>query len=230
MKKTVIITGAAGNLGRSVTSKFLDEGFRVQATLGPDDRPDFMQHEFLHTQRLDLLEEEAVSEYVNEWNTAEGQIAGAVMLVGGFAMGDIHGTDLAALEHMYKLNFETAYNLSRPLIRKLQEQGRGGRLVFTGSRPAFTPEEGKGLLAYSLSKSLLFSLADLLNASFAKEGITSAVIVPGTMDTRTNRESMPDADFKKWVSTDKVADAIHYLFTDSGLMLREPVLMVYNQS
>jgi len=42
----------------------------------------------------------------------------------------------------------------------------------------------------------------------ADAGMTANVILPGTMDTPTNRKSMPDADFSKWAKTDDVAELV----------------------
>jgi NAD(P)-dependent dehydrogenase (short-subunit alcohol dehydrogenase family) len=42
----------------------------------------------------------------------------------------------------------------------------------------------------------------------ADAGLTANVILPGTMDTPTNRKSMPDADFSKWAKTDEEADLV----------------------
>jgi hypothetical protein len=56
------------------------------------------------------------------------------------------------------------------------------------------------------------------------------VVVPSTIDTALNRESMPDADFSKWVPAESIADVIAFALTDSGAVLRESVLKVYNRA
>jgi hypothetical protein len=66
------------------------------------------------------------------------------------------------------LNFDTAYFLARPLFQHMMQNGYG-RLVFIGSRPALQPGDGKSKLAYSLSKSLLFTLSDMLNAEAKRQ-------------------------------------------------------------
>lgn len=145
-------------------------------------------------------------------------------------MGSIQETDGASLTKLYQLNFETAYFLARPLLNILANQENGGQIVFVGSRPALQPQEGKDMVAYSLSKSLVFHLAELINATYKGQNIKASVIVPGTMDTPRNRASMPDADYSQWVPPAQVANTIHFLFSESGRMLNEPILKIYNQS
>ena len=40
MKKNIIITGAAGNLGQAAVTKFLSEGYRVIAMVSPGKKQD----------------------------------------------------------------------------------------------------------------------------------------------------------------------------------------------
>ena len=53
----------------------------------------------------------------------------------------------------------------------------------------------------------------------AEAGLTANVILPGTMDTPTNRKAMPDADFSKWVKTGDVADLVLSLASDQARKL-----------
>jgi NAD(P)-dependent dehydrogenase (short-subunit alcohol dehydrogenase family) len=85
-------------------------------------------------------------------------------------------------------------------------------------------------MAYALSKSLIFRLAELINADSRQSHVHATVIVPSTIDTAANRQSMPDAEFNKWVPAASIADTIAYLLTDSGSMLREGVIKVYNEA
>ena len=39
MSKSILITGAGGNLGRAVSQQLLMKGYHIEATLGPHDDP-----------------------------------------------------------------------------------------------------------------------------------------------------------------------------------------------
>ena len=53
------------------------------------------------------------------------------------------------------------------------------------------------------------------------------MILPGTMDTPTNRKFMPNADFSKWVRPASVASLIAWLVSDAGKDVNGAVIPVY---
>jgi NAD(P)-dependent dehydrogenase (short-subunit alcohol dehydrogenase family) len=209
MLKKVIITGAAGNLGSATVDKFLREGYHVLATVEPGTRHHFIPGiPNLEVHQLDVTDENASREFVQRAFDEHKSIGAAVLLVGGFSMGTIAETSLSDLQRMFRLNFESCYNLVRPAFLRMQWQENGGRLVLVGARPALDPAAGKGMVAYALSKSLVFSLADLLNAAGEGKNVYTSVIVPSIIDTPANRASMPKADFSAWVRPEELADKI----------------------
>lgn len=226
--KTIILTGASGNMGQAVARKFLKEGFRVTGTVIPNDpaRIDIDDPAF-STTTANLLDEEAAAAMVREISTRNGSIDVAVLTVGGFAMGDIAATSSADILKQYKLNFETAYHVARPVFTQMLKQGQG-RIFLVGSRPGLDMQHGKGMTAYGLAKSLVFRLAELMNEEAKGTNVVTCVVVPSTIDTPLNRASMPGADFSKWVRPEAIAEAIYFYCTDAGAALREPVLKLYN--
>jgi NAD(P)-dependent dehydrogenase (short-subunit alcohol dehydrogenase family) len=186
-------------------------------------------HDNFELRNVDLADEKATEAFIEELISLQGKIDGALFLAGGFAMGDITTTDGEALRRMISLNFETAYFMARPLFRHMLQNGYG-RLVFIGARPALKPEQGKGALAYSLSKSLLFQLAELLNAGAKGKNVVASVVAPSTIDTAINRQSMPDADFAGWVKPEQIAGILELICSEKGDAIREPVYKLYNNS
>jgi NAD(P)-dependent dehydrogenase (short-subunit alcohol dehydrogenase family) len=230
MSKTIIITGANGNLGVATVKKFLDEGYKVIAVSLSGEHLGFAaSHDNFELREVDLSDEKKTETFMEELISLEGKIDGALFLAGGFAMGDINATNGEALRKMISLNFETAYFMARPLFRHMLQNGYG-RLIFIGARPALKPEQGKGVLAYSLSKSLLFQLAELLNAEAKGKNVVSSVVVPSTIDTPINRHSMPDADFAGWVRPEEIADILELICSEKGDVIREPIYKLYNNS
>jgi NAD(P)-dependent dehydrogenase (short-subunit alcohol dehydrogenase family) len=55
------------------------------------------------------------------------------------------------------------------------------------------------------------------------------VVLPGTMDTPSNRKSMPDADFSKWVPPSQVAQLLVHLASDQSSQISGAVIPVYGQ-
>lgn len=229
MKKNILITGAAGNLGQASVEKFLREGHRVIAAVSPGRKLDGMNGDII-TVEADLTQEKAVEEVVRKIVAAYQSIDAALLLAGGYDGGDIFKTDGSSLRKMYSLNFETAYNAARPVFTQMMKQALGGRIIFVGARPALKPEDGKKSLAYALSKSLVFKLADYLNAEGASKNVTCTVIVPSTIDTVANRQAMPNADFSSWVTPDVIADVMAFLISEKAGSLRETVVKVYGNA
>ncbi len=225
--KNVIVTGAAGNLGQAVVKKFLHEGYKVVGTVHRE-TPVTEKNAHYEQIVIDLSDEVKVNDFINSIIKKLDSIDAAVLTVGGFAMGTLETTSSADLTKQYKLNFETAYHIARPVFLKMMEQG-SGRIFFIGSRPGLEVKSGKSMVAYSLAKSLLFRLAELMNEEAGKSDVVVSVVVPSTIDTSDNRQSMPKADFSKWVTPEEIAGVIHFYCSGEGQALREPVLKIYGR-
>jgi NAD(P)-dependent dehydrogenase (short-subunit alcohol dehydrogenase family) len=230
MPNNVIITGANGALGTAVVKKFLEESYNVIAVDGAMNHLGFAQgSNHFDFRPMDLANESLVKEQVDKCVEKYSSIQAALLLAGGFAMGKISDTDMSSIHKMITLNFETAFNIVRPVFANMMKNGYG-RIVLVGARPALKPEAGKGMLAYALSKSLLFRLAELLNAEATGTNVVTTVIVPSTIDTAANRDSMPNADPNKWVKSEEIAELLSFICSEKGNPLRETVLKVYNNA
>lgn len=230
MTKTVIITGANGNLGKAVTHYFLSKNYKVIATIRKEAYlQEFPENKNLHVEIVDLASEEESGNFVHKIIEQHKNIDGALLLAGGFAAGNIAATKSADIKQQILLNFDTAYHIARPLFQHMMERNNG-KIVFIGSKPALQSQAGKNLIAYGLSKSLLFKLAEYLNAEAKGKNVTASVVAPGTLDTEINRKSMPDANPNKWVKPEALAEILEFIISDKGDALREMVLKVYNNS
>ncbi|MGB3073813.1 MAG: SDR family NAD(P)-dependent oxidoreductase [Chitinophagales bacterium] len=225
--RTVIITGANGNLGMAVVEKFLQSGHKVIGTARQQSMLDaFPKNENLEVRIVDLANENDTSAFVASIISKYKKVDAALMLAGGFASGDIAKANDEELLKMYNLNFMTAYHIARPLFAHMKENAFG-RLIFVGARPALDAAAGKSNMAYALSKSLVIKLAELLNTDAKGTNVTATVFVPSTIDTPPNRKSMPHANFDDWVKAEQIADLMEMACSETGNPLRETVLKVY---
>ncbi|MBD0294416.1 MAG: SDR family NAD(P)-dependent oxidoreductase [Flavisolibacter sp.] len=228
--KTVIITGANGNLGSAVTQNFLNKGYTVIATvINEEARKEFSPNEKLFVEVVNLSNEAEAELFLQNAFDTYQKIDAALLLVGGFAMGSVATTKTEDIKKQITLNFETAYNVARPLYAHMLENN-SGRLFFIGARPSLQPADGKNLVAYSLSKSLLFKLAEYLNEEAKGKNVTATVVVPSTLDTALNRKNMPDANPDNWVKPEALAEILEFAVSEKGAPLREAVLKVYNNA
>lgn len=226
----ILLTGANGNLGQSVVERFLRDKHKVIAVTGQAGLADLPVDPGLETMTADLMDEVAAADLVNKVIRSNADLSAAVLLVGGFAMGKIAETGKKDLEKMISLNFFTAYNIVRPLLPYFLEKPGGGQFILIGSRPGLDAAAGKDFFAYSLSKAMVFKLAEFINAEGKNREVTATVIVPSTIDTVTNREAMPGEDFSKWVPPSAIADAVAFILSPPGRMMRDGVMKIYNRS
>lgn len=214
MERNLIITGAAGNLGKAVVEKFKREGYKVIATVLPDTGETVEEADDVY--EVDVTDEHAVKDFANDYIMQYGEVDAVCLLVGGFAMGDIEHTGLEDLNKMIKLNFYSAFTMVKSFL-PLMKKADFGDFLFVGARPALQPEDAKNVVAYALSKRLVVELANYVAEDVKSTKIRAHVFVPSTIDTPANRESMPDADFTKWVGTAEIAEAMHYAVNNPSL-------------
>jgi NAD(P)-dependent dehydrogenase (short-subunit alcohol dehydrogenase family) len=226
MNKKVLITGAGGSLGQACVEHFAALGYDIIATVSPGKKLDYHVTTNVEAHAIDLGNEDAVTNF-GETVLAKNKVAAALLLAGGFAPGSLEDTDGASLKKMMAINFDTAFFLARALVKTMLQQDTGGKIVFVASKPALEPVYGKGAVAYTLSKSLLIPLAEMINAEGMKKNVKAMIVAPATIDTPANRQAMPGADTTKWVKPVQLAEAMAYLISEKSDPLQDVVLKVY---
>jgi NAD(P)-dependent dehydrogenase (short-subunit alcohol dehydrogenase family) len=230
MSKTVLITGANGNLGTAAVKKFLEVGYQVIGVDHSGSHLGFAEsNQGFELQSIDLTDESAVGLFVKNIIAKYNTIDAALLLAGGFASGNLLTTGGDDLKKMYTLNFETVYFIAQPLFQHMLLKGFG-RLVFIGARPALKAEQGKTAVAYALSKSLLFKLSEIMNAEAKGKNVVSSVVTISTLDTEQNRMSMPHGNPDNWVKVEQASEIMEFICSDKSLPLRESIFKVYNNA
>jgi NAD(P)-dependent dehydrogenase (short-subunit alcohol dehydrogenase family) len=229
--KVVLVTGGAGNLGRAVTTAFLEAGARVAVPFYKTDSPSALEDvsrehgSRLHSFALDLTTERGAEQAVRtvvEWG---GGLDSVVHLIGGFSGGaTLAETPLELWTRMVDLNMTSAYLVARFAIPRLLDRG-GGTLVFVSARAVFEIRSGRA--AYAATKAGLITLAQSIGEEYGPRNIRSNVIVPDTIDTEDNRRAQPDADRSKWISPDSIARVILFLASPASKVVNGAALPVY---
>lgn len=209
--KFVLITGANGGLGTSITQSFLATGATVMGVSSKISPAEFPQPNFAPLS-TDLTHPSAAKDVVEYFVARNGRLDILIHVLGGFAGGkSIAETDDATWEQMRDLNLSSAFYVLRAAIPHLRKCG-AGRIVAIGSLAATEPHAGLG--AYVTFKSALVSLVKTVALENRDAGVTANVILPDTMDTPGNRKAMPNADPSKWVATQNVAELVLWLAAD----------------
>jgi NAD(P)-dependent dehydrogenase (short-subunit alcohol dehydrogenase family) len=229
MKKVAIITGAAGNLGKAVVKAFIDNGYQVTGIVSSRTSPEFVNSSGIEMFQADLSDESSIREILQRIFDKYYNINAAILTAGGYAGGDIRTTGKNGLDKMYRLNFETNYFTAREVFQKMETQQGGGKIVFIGSKPALNPGEGKNSIAYTLTKSMLFGLSDIINEEGKNKSVYSTIVIPEIIDTPENRLAMPGSDFSQWTSPELIAGKI-FSFVNDSHSIPPPVLKLFGNS
>ena len=208
--KVVMITGAMGGLGQTVTSVFSRAGAKlvVVSRQVPKELPEGMLGF-----SADVTDEADVKRLVTEVMQKTTRIDCLVNLVGGFALGRVTETETSVWSRMLSLNLMAAFLLSRELVPPMVEQG-SGRIIHMAARAAVEPFPGAG--AYIVSKSGLLALIKVHALELAGSGVTVNGVLPSTIDTPANRQSMPNADFSQWAKPESIAEVLLFLASDEA--------------
>jgi len=223
-KRTAIVTGANGGLGRIVTQAFLDAGMKVAGLARSVSSNDRARPDFLGLS-ADLQDSASAGAAVRAVLQRFGRIDVLAHLVGGFDGGKtVIETDDSVLDRMLNLNLRPAFNVFRNVVPHMRRE-RFGRIIAIGSRTAVEAQPLTG--AYGASKAALVSLVQTLALENADRGITANVVLPSTIDTPANRAAMPEADPAKWVKPEQVAHLLLWLASDDASQTTGALIPIY---
>jgi NAD(P)-dependent dehydrogenase (short-subunit alcohol dehydrogenase family) len=224
---TVLITGAAGNLGAAVARAFAARGARLalvdlreaalQRTFGEaDDRRLFIAADLLQPAEADAAAARAVERF--------GRIDVLCNLAGGFRMGEaVHETSAQTWDLLLGLNARTVLHMAHAVVPGMLAAG-SGRIVNVG---AFAAQKGVAQMgAYVASKSAVIRLTEAMSAELREQGINVNCVLPTIIDTPENRAAMPDADPQRWVAPDDLAQVIVFLASKAARAIHGAALPV----
>lgn len=231
--KVVIVTGAAGALGRVTARAFYEAGANlVLVDLRAEQLEEaygetMSQERYLHV-AVDLTNANQVNGMVGKVMEYFGRIDVLANIAGGFTMGSpVHETDEKTWDFMLNLNAKTAFLTCRAVVPQMLAAG-DGKIVNVGARAAL--QGGARMAPYIVSKSAVIRLTESLAAELRHKGVNVNCILPGTIDTPMNRESMPDADFDKWVPPEDLANVILFLASPAARGVQGAAVPVYGRS
>ncbi|MBN1642785.1 MAG: SDR family oxidoreductase [Anaerolineae bacterium] len=232
--RVVMVTGAAGNLGEAVARAFLAVGAHVVLV---DRAADRLPERYsalvgdpahLLVTGVDMTDEDAVRSAVERTLERFGRIDVLANTVGGYRAGTtVDKTPLADWDFMLDLNARSAFLVSRAVVPLMRARG-SGKVIHVASRAAMNG--GARAAAYSVAKSAVLRLTESLSAELKRAGINVNCVLPGTIDTPQNRASMPEADHRRWVAPEAIADVILFLASDAARAIHGAAIPVYGTS
>lgn len=229
--KTVIVTGAAGNLGSAVARRFAEEGAsvalfghkleKVQAVAATLDG-----HHVAFA--VDLTDREATKQAVEAASRQLGPPSILCAIAGGFDMGTpVHEVPAETWQKMMDLNLGTLLSVLAAVTPGMIERG-AGKIVTVGANGAKTG--GKTMGPYAASKSAVMRVTESASAELKSLGINVNSVLPSIIDTPENRAAMPKADSSKWVTPESLAGVIAFLCSEDAKDIHGALLPVTGPS
>jgi NAD(P)-dependent dehydrogenase (short-subunit alcohol dehydrogenase family) len=220
-RQHVVLTGAAGALGRAATQYFLDQGARVALLDHSDEHLartfpglDKSQHLLI---AADVTSIDALSSAAEKVLTAFKHVDTLVHIAGGFTMGEeTHALTRSAWDRMMDLNAWSFVAVAQAFVPSMVERKAGSVIAVTAKSAGHGVA---GMSAYIASKSALQRLVESMAAELAPHGIHVNSIAPSVLDTPANRQAMPDANPAGWVSTAVAAQTIGFLASPAAAAL-----------
>ncbi|MEM8844805.1 MAG: SDR family NAD(P)-dependent oxidoreductase [Pseudomonadota bacterium] len=229
--KVVLITGATGALGSAAANVF-DKASANLALTGREQAKlqeistQLSKNHFINS--CDLSSETECENLISKVIDYYGSIDILLNVAGGFAMGPkVHELRPDDFTHMFNTNFISTFNTCKSVIPQMIQQG-AGRIINVSARAA---TEGKAKMApYCISKSAVVTLTESLAAEHKQDDINVNCILPGTIDTQTNRKDMPNADYSTWVPTMDLANTMLFLSSNLANSINGALIPVYGKS
>ncbi len=228
--KTVVVTGGTGALGGAVIAQLISAGATCHVPTGRASAPkDFA---FANDARVKLAPNVDLGDAasVAGFYAAIPDLWASIHAAGSFAMSPVGEDNAKAFADLMQSNVATAFLCSHAAASTMMSAKTAGRIVNVTARPALDPRKGAGMSAYAASKAAVSALTVALAEELKGDGILVNAVAPSTLDTPTNRQAMPKADFAKWVSLDAAARAMLDLASPRNTAMSGALVPIYGRA
>ena len=231
--RVVMVTGAAGNLGAAAARAFYQSGANMVLVDRSPDRLQKLFPELANSSRhylatsIDLNDAAGFEQSAKSAVDKLGRIDVLVNTAGGYRAGTpLHETPLEDWDFLMNLNARSIFTTCRAVIPHFLKQG-SGRIVNVASRAATIGEANAAV--YSVSKTAVVRLTESMAAELKDLSINVNCVLPGVIDTPANRQAMPEADHRRWVTVEALADVILFLASDYAGAINGAAVPVYGR-
>jgi NAD(P)-dependent dehydrogenase (short-subunit alcohol dehydrogenase family) len=220
----VVVTGAAGALGRAVLAEFLGGGAEVIALDRAGEPLDEVGGiEGVHPVPVDLSSAGAVS---SAWEAVDGigRPDTLVALAGAFRPGKLAELTEDDFTLMWQSNVASLLWCAREAAARF---GDGGAIVAVGSKTAVG---GPAPVAHATSKAAVVRITELLADELRPQGMRVNAVLPSVIDTPANRTWMSPDLAARAVSPAAIAKVIAFLASADAAPVSGALVPVYGAS
>ena len=186
--RNVLITGAAGGLGRALTGAFLTAGWRVAA--GQHRAEVYQPTETLRPLKLDVTNAAQVKAAVAEVLAAWGRIDVLVNNAGLTADGTIAGLSIEDWQRVLEVNLKGAFLCAQAVLQPMMFDQRDGHIINLSSFAAKNGHAGQA--NYVAAKAGLVGLTQSLAKEAGRRNVRVNAIFPGVLETPMTTHLTPE--------------------------------------
>lgn len=186
--RNVLITGAAGGLGRALTGAFLTAGWQVAA--GQHRAEAYQRTESLLPLELDVTSAAQVKAAVTEVIAAWGRIDVLINNAGCTADGTIAGLTVEDWQRVLDVNLKGAFLCSQAVLQPMMFDQRDGHIINISSFAAKNGHAGQA--NYVAAKAGLIGLTQSLAKEAGRRNVRINAIFPGVLETSMTAHLTPE--------------------------------------
>ncbi len=216
-RRSVVVTGATGNLGHAVVRAYLEAGAHVAVPVRDAGKADALRASLgeltgtaddprLLVAEAALADRAHMDAFVERVMRTWGRLDVLASLAGGFGNG--LADDIDRIRDLWEQNVASVVVPAAACLVPMRARAYG-RIVSVSAAAAL--KGGRNAAGYSMAKSAVVRWTEALAAETKDQGITVNAILPGTIDHPVNRANMPKADPKTWVQPSEAAALILFL-------------------
>lgn len=190
--KTVVVTGAAGGLGRSLCLRFSAAGARVAALDRDANGLQTLADELaaqggeIHAQLCDVTDAAACAAAMQAVHARWGGIDVLVNNAGIAHRSALAATRLGVIRRVMEVNFFGAVHCTHAALADLR--AARGLVITISSVAGFSPLIGR--TGYAASKHALHGFFDSLRAELADDGVDVLLVCPSFIDTGIDQAAL----------------------------------------
>lgn len=224
---TIIVTGAAGGMGRTCCQYFAELGWFVLAIDHNQQRLQQFNHPHITPLCIDLASADLNQEVQQKLNELP-QVWGLINLAGISKGADIEHLSLDDWQRSFDVNVTPAFKLIQLVTPMMQKNG-GGSIVNVSSPVGYI---GARKPSYAMSKAALHGLTMSCARNLGQYGIRVNLLLPGTTITEMTKDWSEERQaaianeslLKRLCTPQEIAESLAFLLSEHSRYMTGSIL------
>ena len=181
--KNIIITGASGGIGSSITKKLYEAGANILATGTREEKLNILKENFANIKilKFDISDHEKIEEFVNDATEKLGGSLDCIVNNAGITKDNLAiRMTMEEWSKVININLTSTFLMSKFAIKKMLKN-KSGKIINITSVVGHTGNVGQS--NYTASKAGIVAMSKSLAIEYAKKNINVNCISPGFIST-----------------------------------------------